>query len=75
MLSLKTIKKLGESMMAGYKHGKYEGNEQQLPALFLIDTDLSLLYVKYAKNLGDLPSMEEMATILDLYKGAKKNER
>lgn len=72
MISLKAIGKIGEAMKAGYKHGKYEGNEQQLPALFLMDRNLLLQYVKYAKNLGDLPSINEMATILD---SGKEEER
>ena len=50
---------------AGFVHGKYEGNEQQLPAMFDVDPDGSVVYAHYAKNSIDMPTVEEMFRILD----------
>lgn len=50
---------------AGFVHGKYEGNEQQLPAMFVVDPDGSVVYAHYAKNSIDMPTVEEMLRILD----------
>ncbi len=50
---------------AGFVHGKYEGNEQQLPALFVVDPDGCVIYSHYAKNSIDMPTVEEMLGILD----------
>ena len=50
---------------AGFVHGKYEGNEQQLPAMFVVDPDGSVVYAHYAKNSIDMPTVEEMLQILD----------
>ena len=66
LMSLGTIKKIGEAMMAGIRHGDYEGVEFQLPALFLLGPGLEIRWAKYAKNLADLPSVQEMASLLDV---------
>ncbi|MBQ8598802.1 MAG: AhpC/TSA family protein [Oscillospiraceae bacterium] len=46
------------------KHGAYEGNEQQLPALFLLDQERNILYFHQAAHLADLPDAEEMLSLL-----------
>ncbi len=46
------------------KHGAYEGNEQQLPALFLLDKERTVLYSHYASSISDLPDAEEMLKLL-----------
>ncbi len=48
----------------GLVHGKYEGNEQQLPALFIVERDGTVSYAHYAKNSIDMPSVDEMLKIL-----------
>ena len=48
----------------GLVHGEYEGNEQQLPALFIIDKDMNLDYVLYSKDLTSIPSVEKIAEML-----------
>ena len=53
-----------EAMALGLKHGAYEGDEKQLPALFFIKKDLSIGYARYARNLGDLPSHGEMVELV-----------
>lgn len=54
------LTKLKRSKDLGFQHGEYEGNEQQLPALFLIDTDGTVRSAHYAKNITDIPSIDEM---------------
>lgn len=45
---------------AGFVHGIYEGNEQQLPAFFYLDADLTVKEAHYAKNIIDIPNVEQM---------------
>ncbi len=45
---------------AGFTHGDYEGIEEQLPAFFYVDTDLTVLEAHYAKNIMDMPTIDEM---------------
>lgn len=46
-------------------HGAYEGREQQLPALFVLDQTGTAKYVHYAENSIDMPSVEEVITVLE----------
>lgn len=48
----------------GIVHGKYEGNEQQLPALFVVEQDGTVSYAHYAKNSIDMPTVDEMLGII-----------
>lgn len=45
---------------AGFSHGIYEGNEQQLPAFFYLDADLTVKIAHYAKNIVDIPTVDQM---------------
>lgn len=49
----------------GYAHGIYEGDELQLPAMFIVDEDATVLYAHYAKSIPDMPSVDEMLKLLD----------
>jgi Peroxiredoxin len=49
---------------AGIAHGKYEGNENQLPALFVVERDGTVSYAHYAKNSIDMPTVEEMLQVI-----------
>lgn len=64
MMSFAALKKVINSTKAGYKHGAYEGNEQQLPAAFVMTPDRTLTYVRYGKDAGDVPTPEELAELL-----------
>lgn len=64
MMSLSALKKVIKSTKAGYKHGAYEGNEQQLPAAFVMTPDRKLTYVRYGKDAGDVPTPEQLAALL-----------
>lgn len=50
---------------SGFVHGKYEGNEQQLPAMFIVEPDGTVVYSHYARNIVDMPTIDEVLTILD----------
>ena len=64
MASVKTIKEIQQSKKMGLTHGKYEGNELQLPAVMLIEPDTTLSFVHYGKSAADLPSNQELAELL-----------
>lgn len=48
----------------GFAHGEYEGNEDQLPAAFVVEPDLTVTFAHYAKTAGDVPEPEEFAKLL-----------
>jgi peroxiredoxin len=45
---------------SGFVHGKYEGNENQLPAMFIVEPDGLIAYAHYAKNSIDMPNVDEV---------------
>ena len=61
---VKTLSKINRAKKRGLEHGEYEGEELQLPALFIVDETGTIIYAKYARNLGDLPSAEEIAAMV-----------
>ena len=65
MASFGLVKKMREAKEMGLEHGEYEGDEQQLPALFLMGANGKVLYAHYAKNLTDMPSLDEMLSMLN----------
>jgi thioredoxin-dependent peroxiredoxin len=44
----------------GFRHGKFEGKETQLPAAFAITAGKVVRYAHYGENIGDTPSLTEM---------------
>jgi len=54
------IKKAMQAKKMGFSHGKSEGKEMQLPAVFLIDRDMKVKYAYYGKNVGDVPENDEL---------------
>lgn len=56
----KALKKMKQAKALGFEHGEFEGNEQQLPAIVLVDENGTITYSHYAKNLADMPSFDEM---------------
>ena len=56
MLSLKVFSKMKRAKEAGLTHGKYEGEEKQLPAAFLLSNKGEVIFAHYARNLTDLPT-------------------
>ncbi len=55
-----TVKKMKAAKKFGITHGEYEGVEEQLPALFIVDENKNITFSHYAKNLTDMPSFDEM---------------
>lgn len=50
---------------AGFSHGDYEGNEQQLPALFIVQEDGTVSYAHYAASIMDMPGIDEVLQRLE----------
>jgi thioredoxin-dependent peroxiredoxin len=54
-LAPSVIVKAIKAARAGIKHGKKEGNEMQLPAVFIVNTAGTIDYAYYGMNIGDVP--------------------
>jgi len=52
--------KIAKVKASGFVHGRYEGNENQLPALFIVAPDSTILLAHYAKNSIDMPTVDEL---------------
>ena len=50
---------------AGFVHGKFEGDEMQLPAFFLVSADGMIEVAHYAENIVDMPTIDTMLAMLD----------
>ncbi|ETA82561.1 peroxiredoxin-like family protein [Youngiibacter fragilis] len=59
-----TMEKIERSKARGFVHGEYEGEELQLPAVFIVDKDLKVIYSRYAKDLSDIPDMDEVCNVI-----------
>lgn len=64
MADLKMVGKILKATKLGFKHGAYEGDEQQLPAAFVVDSARQVLYAHYAKSVSDMPDAAELAKLL-----------
>lgn len=64
MLGPGSMKKLLKVKVSGLKHGDYEGNEMQLPALFILDPSLKVTYAHYAAHITDMPTIDEIVELL-----------
>ncbi len=42
--------------LKGYRHGKFEGKETQLPAVFIVTPDRMIKYAYYGENISDVPT-------------------
>lgn len=49
---------------AGFVHGEYEGDELQLPAMFITDGDLTVTNARYCKHITDMPTIDELLNML-----------
>lgn len=52
--------KAAKARETGFSHGDYEGDEQQLPAMFIVDEKRNVLYAHYAKNIMNMLSIDEV---------------
>lgn len=56
----KFMKKREDVVACGFTHGDYEGIEEQLPAFFYLEKDLTVKVAHYGRSIGDMPDVEEM---------------
>ncbi|HQG33178.1 MAG TPA: peroxiredoxin-like family protein [Deltaproteobacteria bacterium] len=47
--------------MQGYRHGKFEGHETQLPAVFIVGKDSMIKFAHYGRHLSDIPAPAAVA--------------
>jgi peroxiredoxin len=47
----------------GFTHGEYEGIEEQLPAFFYVDSDMTVTVAHYAKTIMDMPSIDDILAL------------
>ncbi len=66
MVDPKSLFKVTKAIAFGYKHGEYEGEEQQLPATVIIDSSRKVRYVHYGTSVGDTPNVQDICRILKL---------
>ncbi|MFV0414395.1 MAG: peroxiredoxin-like family protein [Oscillospiraceae bacterium] len=65
LLGIKTMGKLLRSAAKGIRHGAYEGDELQLPAVFIANKQGLITFLHYGKQAGDLPSTMQLMQFLD----------
>ncbi|MDY6880331.1 MAG: redoxin domain-containing protein [Thermodesulfobacteriota bacterium] len=54
-----------KAMSRGFFHKKFEGKETQLPAAFIIQSDMTVKYAYYGKNISDVPKPSILAENCD----------
>lgn len=59
------LERIEKANARGITHGKYEGNEQQAPAMFILDDSMQVLYAHYGKDPVDLPTIEQTLALLN----------
>lgn len=52
--------KVADAKSMGLSHGEYEGNELQLPAMFIVDGNNKVIYSHYGKDGADIPRAKEV---------------
>ena len=65
LADMRTVKKLLRAKLLGLRHGAYEGNELQLPALVIADAHGKIVYVHYAKSAGDISDAGQLLGLLE----------
>lgn len=64
MVDARTLEQVEKARALGLTHGEYEGEELQLPALFILKGDLSVEYAHYADTLSDIEDAHAIAALL-----------
>lgn len=64
MAGPKTVVKIAKAKAEGYRHGRYEGEELQLPAAFVVEPDGTIAYAHYGTTADDVPGVEQLAKLL-----------
>ncbi len=58
------LEKIEKKNAAGFQHGKFEGDELQLPATFVVDSALEVVYAHYGVWNGDTPDPDGLVELL-----------
>jgi Peroxiredoxin len=58
------VAKMAEAKAQGFAHGKYEGNEYQLPAVFVYGPDHSILFAHYGVESSDIPAYDVLVKVI-----------
>lgn len=53
-----------KATVKGYRHGKFEGRETQLPAVFIVSPEKKIKYAYYGRNIADVPAPAAIASRL-----------
>jgi len=64
MINEKGKEKLWKVKNSGFEHGDYEGEELQLPAVLVIDSELNINFVNYCQTITEIPETDELALLL-----------
>ncbi len=64
LVDRKSLIKGKDALELGLNHGKYEGEELQLPATIIVNNQGLIEFVKYGKSAGDVPPIEEILELL-----------
>jgi peroxiredoxin len=56
--------KVAKAKALGFSHGKYEGNEYQLPAVFIFGQNHAVRYAYYGQESSDVPEYEKLLQII-----------
>lgn len=54
-----------KSMGQGFRHGKFEGKETQLPAAFVLNSMKVIKYAYYGKHISDIPTPATLAANIE----------
>jgi peroxiredoxin len=54
-----------KATLQGYRHGKFEGHETQVPAVFIAAPDKVVKYAHYGRHISDVPSPSTLAANID----------
>ncbi|MBQ6334933.1 MAG: redoxin domain-containing protein [Erysipelotrichaceae bacterium] len=54
----------GKAREVGFVHGDYEGDELQLPALFIVNEKGVVEYANYAEDIMDMPKVDDVLNML-----------
>ena len=62
---LEALKEKGaKAQECGFTHGVYEGNEQQLPAFFYVNSNHEVEVAHYATTIMDMPNIDTMLEMI-----------
>ena len=54
-----------KAISQGFRHGKFEGKETQVPAAFAVNSMKIITYAYYGKHISDLPSPATLAANIE----------